>query len=192
MWVADGTGFKGCGNYPVRVEGDEGGHLELTPSGPGGERVAGYFANAGEGDTSGWWRWTIPPRDGVPQAWVHLNRNSPRSGGMADLRVVLDDAAVDGDVSAVLTVEAGDGAVATFDLAQVDQHCEDDGFVELAVPDDTRDSKIDGLGPYPYEYDVELRLDGEEYDGVGTWTGQGTQYGGDAVLAFEPGLPARG
>ena len=188
--ISEGIGFGGCGHYPVRVEADGAGHLELIPSGPAGERAAYYFVYAGSGDTSGWWRWTVPPRDGMPLSWVHLNQNSPSSGGMTDLNLVLDDAAVDGEVSAEITVEASDGAVATFALPEVDQHCPDDHFVELAIPSDTPEPKIDGLGPTPYTYNVSLDLNGKTYIGTGTWSGEGTEHGGDAPLTFEPPLPA--
>lgn len=188
--ISEGTGFGGCGRYPVRVEADGAGHLELTPSGPPGERVGEFFVHASSGDTSGWWRWTVPPRDGLPLAWVDLIQNSPSSGGMTDLTLILDDAAVDGEVSAQITVEAADGAVATFTMPEVDQHCPGDGFVELAIPTDTPEPKIDGLGPAPYGYEVSLDIDGNAYTGTGMWSGKGTQYGGDALLTFEPSLPA--
>lgn len=188
--ISDGMGFGGCGHYPVRVEADGAGHLELTPSGPAGERVGWYFVYAGSGDTSGWWRWTVPPRDGLPLAWVHVNQNSPSSGGMTDLKLLLDDADVDGEVSAKITVGAADGAVATFAMSEVDQHCPNDGFVELAIPSDTPEPKIDGLGPTPYKYEVTVGIGGETYAGTGTWSGEGTEYGGDAPLTFEPPLPA--
>lgn len=188
--ISEGTGLGGCGHYAVRVEADGAGHLGLTPSGPPGERVGGFFVYAGSGSTSGWWRWAVPPRDGLPLAWVNLNQNSPLSGGMTDLKLVLDDGAVDGEVSAQITVEAADGAVATFAMPEVDQHCRDDAFVELAIPDDTPEAKIDGLGPTPYKYDVSLGIDGKTYTGTGTWSGEGTEYGGDALLTFESPLPA--
>lgn len=187
--ISDGTRFGRCGHYPVRVEADGAGHLQLTPSGPAGERVGYYFVYAGNGDTSGWWRWTVPPRDGLPLAWVHLNQNSPSSGGMTDLTLVLDNAAVDAEVSAQITVEAADGGVATFALPEIDQHCPDDGFVELAIPHNTPEPKIDGLGPTPYAYSVSLDLDGKTYTGTGIWSGEGTEYGGDAPLTFDPPLP---
>jgi hypothetical protein len=188
--TSDGTRSRGCGHYPVRVDADSAGHLKLTPSGPSGERVARYFVYAGGGDTSGWWRWTVPPRDGQPEAWVNVKQNSPSSGGMTDLTVVVDDAGVDGEVSAQIRVEAADGAAATFAMPDVDQHCPDDGFVELAIPDDTPEPEIDGLGPTPYTYDVSLDIEGRSYTGAGTSSGQGTEYGGDAALTFEPALPA--
>lgn len=190
-WIARGTSPRGCGNYPVHVQADGAGHLELTPSGPPGDRVGGFFVYAGSGDTSGWWRWTTPPRDGVPFAWVHVHQNSPLSGGMTALELIVDDAAVDGEVGAEITVEAADGDVATFAMPEVDQHCRGDGFVELAIPADTPEPKIDGLGPLPYEYDVRLDVDGRTYTGTGTWSGEGTEYGGDALLAFDPPLPVR-
>lgn len=86
-------------------------------------------------------------------------------------------------------MEAADGAVATFAMPEVDQHCPDDGFVELAIPANTPEPKIDGLGPAPYTYDVSLAIDGKTYTGTGTWSGEGTEYGGDALLTFDPPLP---
>ncbi|KAA1429270.1 hypothetical protein [Nocardioides antri] len=177
-----------CASYPVLVEPDSETHLQLTPSGPAVDRFAGYFVYAGSGDTSGYWRWTVT-RDGVPLSWMTITQNTPSSGGMADLELVLDDAAVDGAVSAGVTVKSANGAVETFALSEVDQHCADDGFVELAVPSDTPERRIDGLGPAPYAYTVDLTIDGETYTGTGTWSGEGTQHGGDARLTFEPALP---
>jgi hypothetical protein len=188
--IGDDTGFRGCGDYPVLVEAGDDGTLRLSPSGPPGVRVASYFAYAGGGDTSGWWRWHDAPRDGQPLAWVHVNQNSPSSGGMTDLRLVLDDADVDGEVSARVTVTAADGAASTFALPEVDQHCPDDGVVELALSPGTPEQRIDGLGPAPYSYDVSLEVDGAAHTGVGAWSGEGTEHGGDAALTFDPSLPS--
>jgi hypothetical protein len=190
VWISEGVGARGCGSYPVLVEADGDGHLVFTPSGPAGDRVASYFYRSNPGDSSGWWRWKVPSRDGTPLAWIRLNQNSPFAGGMADLTLVLDDAAVDGDVAAEVTVEAADGGVATFALSEVDQHCPGDGFVELSTPDSMPDSTIDRLGATPYRYEVDLQLDGSSRAGTATWLGEGTEYGGDAVVTFDPGLPA--
>lgn len=68
--------------------------------------------------------------------------------------------------------------------------CPNDGFVEPAIPANTPEPRIDGLGPTPYTYDVSLDIDGKAYTGTGTWSGEGTEYGGDAHLTFDPPLPA--
>lgn len=183
-------GGDGCSTYPVLAESVDDTHLQLTPSGPPGDRLAHYGVYSGGRDTSGFWRWTVPERDGVPQSWMTVTQNSPSSGGMADLKLIIDDAAVDGEVQAGVTVEAADGTAQTFPLPQVDQHCAGDGFVELAVSDGTPDRRIDGLGPAPYDYTVDLTIDGTSYTGTGTWSGEGTEHGGDARLTFEPALPA--
>jgi len=187
--ISDKAEVEGCVNYPVQVTGDGAGHLRFTPSGPPGKRVATYGVYAGDGDTSGWWRWTVPPRDGVPLAWVHLNQNGPSTGGMAELALIVDDAAVDGDVDAELTVESADGAVATFALSDVDQRCHGDGFVALSARTRTPQGKIDHLGPPPSTYRVSMTIDGLPYTGRGTWTGVGTEHGGDADISFDPSLP---
>lgn len=188
--LGDLDGSYGCATYPGLLEPLDDTHFTLTPSGPGGERFAGYFAYAAGGDTSGYWRWTVPERDGVPLAWVALTQNSPSSGGMARLAVVLDDAAVDGDVAATVTVTAADGTRTEIEPAKVDQHCRGDGFVELATPYNYPQRRIDGLGPAPYAYAVDLTLDGQTYHGTGTWSGEHTEHGGDARLTFEPALPS--
>ena len=183
------NGSYGCAAYPALAEPVDDTHLLLTPSGPAGDRLASYFAYAEGGDTSGFWRWTVPERDGDPLSWVTVTQNSPSSGGMADLAVFIDDAAVDADVSAEVTVESASGSAETFALSQVDQHCADDGFVELGVPNSTPQGRIDGLGAAPYDYQVALTIDGTSYTGTGTWSGEGTEHGGDARLTFEPALP---
>ncbi|WP_183097893.1 hypothetical protein [Nocardioides pelophilus] len=187
--LREGTDGRSCASYPALIEPDNETHLQLTPSGPAANRFASYFVYAAGGDTSGFWRWTVA-RDGVPLSWMTVTQNSPSSGGMTDLTLVIDDAAVDGDVSAEVTVEAADGATDTFALSEVDQHCDGDGFVELAIPEDTPEQRIDGLGPAPYDYRVDLTVDGQTYTGTGSWSGQGTEHGGDARLTFEPALPA--
>ncbi len=180
-----------CARYPTLVETDGGGdgtQLLLTPSGPAGDRLASYFSYLGGGDTSGFWRWTVE-RDGVPLSWVTLSQNSPRSGGNARLAVMVDDAAVDGDVSAAVEVVAADGTRTEILPTRVDQRCAGDGFVELATPYDYSQRRIDGLGPAPYDYTVDLEIDGKTYVGTGTWSDETSQYGGDARLTFEPALP---
>ena len=107
-------------------------------------------------------------------------------------RLVLDDAAVDGSVEATVTVTAADGRATTFDLSEVDQHCDGDGFVELSVPSSSPDRRIDGVGPKPYALAVDLTIDGQQYAGSGSWSGEISEYGGDARLAFEPPLPRLG
>lgn len=186
--LREGVDLPRCAAYPALIEPDSETQLQLTPSGPAADRFASYFVYADGGDTSGYWRWTVD-RDGVPLSWMTVTPNSPSSGGMTDLRLVIDDAAVDGEVSAEVTVEAADGATESFALSELDQHCDGDGFVELAIPESTPEGRIDGLGPAPYEYRVDLTIDGQSYAGTGVWSGQGTEYGGDARLTFEPALP---
>ncbi|WP_137291942.1 hypothetical protein [Nocardioides dongxiaopingii] len=192
-WDADvtpGVGDPGCARYPVLVEPGADDQLLLTPSGPGGDRVGSYFVRpeAG-GDTSGLWRWPVPARDGRALAWLDLRQNTPSSGGEAGVTLHVDDAAVDGDVSASVRITAADGAVGvTVALPRTDQHCDGDGFVELGTPWGVRQQRIDGIGPAPYSYVVDLVVDGTHHTGTGTFAG-GTG-GGDSRITFDPPLPA--
>lgn len=182
----------GCASYPVLVEPVDDTHLDLTPSGPAGDRVATYFLRTPEGgDTSGWWRWTVPQRDGKPLAWVSITQNDPNSGGAEELHVYVDDAAVDGEVSAHVTVSPAAGRPTSLALTDVDQHCDGDGFVELSLPYPVRHHVLDSIGPKPYAYAVDLSVGGTTYTGSGSWAPADGIYAGDARLSFDEPLPQR-
>lgn len=176
---------------PVLVEADDAGTtLTLTPTGPGGTVYGDYFFRPDDGgDTSGTWRWEVPPADGVALSWVSLVQNGPSSGGEARLGLVVDDAALPGKVSATVTVTSADGRRTRLPLPEVDRGCGDDRLVRLQTPTSERQQAIDGLGAAPYDYRVELSAGASTYVGTGTWSGRGTLHGGDARVTFDPPLP---
>ena len=176
-----------CRYYPALVETD-GDDLTITPSGPAGEVMAQFFVSIasgdGGGDTSALWRWRIPERT-EDLAWLALRQNTPSSGGEARISVVLDSGSTDhalGKQPGKVTVTAANGARTQIDLDRVDQHCPDDGVLEVATPYNVSQKLIDGLGPAPYSYDVELYVDGRTRHLTGTSSGQDAPGGSDTRL----------
>ncbi|CAN5430050.1 hypothetical protein BH09ACT12_BH09ACT12_02090 [soil metagenome] len=178
----------GCGTYPVLVAPTTTG-IRLTPTGPAGERRGYVGIQTDQGQTSGEWRWTVPERDGVPSSWLRLVQNTPNSGGGATMSLILDDAAVDGDVSARVSVLAPSDQRTGVDLERVDQQCEGDGFVELGLPFGTPQRRLDAIGPQGYVVEVALTIDGTDYHASAPLSTEGTLGGGDVLLDFDPPLP---
>ena len=182
VWVTSGRAR--CATYPVLLTPSGDGY-ELTPSGPGGPHRAEIFVQPDSGgDTSGSVRWNVVPA-AEPTSWAHLHQNSPNEGGGAQIRVVLDGAAVDGQAShGSVTVTAADGESHRFRLPRRDVGCAGDRYVSLATGYAANDA-IDDLGDGPFTYDVDVVVGGTHHHATAT-SADGAE---DTPLTFEPALP---
>lgn len=183
-WSAGLAGGRQCARYPVFLAPTGAGRYDLTPSGPPGEYQLDIFVQSAEGgDTSGAARWTTPGAQ-APASWAHLHQNGPHGGGGGGtLDVVLDGAAVDGEVSGTATV-SGTDRTETFELAVDDQGCGGDRYVTL-TPRGSVDRLVDGLGAGPFTYDVDVVVGGTHHRATAT-SADGAE---DTPLTFEPALP---
>lgn len=181
--VTLGTDGRPCATYPVLLLQTGPNTYDFAPTGPADEyRLDVFIYPESGGDTSGAFRWTTPGPDG-PTAWAHLHQNTEFSGGMGVVQVVLDGAAVDGNVTGTVTVSGAD-ASETFRLTAYDQGCRGDHYVTLAPPDPV-DQRVDGLGAGPYTYDVDLVVDGMRHQA----TAVSPDDAEDTTLVFDPPLP---
>jgi hypothetical protein len=172
-----------CATYPVLLSPTGDRTYELTPSGPAGTyRLDVFIYPRPGGDTSGAFRWSTPGT-AAAQAWAHLHQNTESSGGMGVVQVVLDGAAVDGDVHGALTVSGADGSE-TFHLVTYDAGCPGDRYVTLA-PAGPTDRRVDGLGAGPFRYDVDVVVDRTRHRASAT-SGSRAE---DTRLTFDPPLP---
>ncbi|KQW52837.1 hypothetical protein ASC77_00505 [Nocardioides sp. Root1257] len=181
--VTLGSDDRRCATYPVQLVPTGTSTFRLVPTGPAGEyRLDVFIYPDSGGDTSGSFRWTTPEAS-APTAWVHLHQNSEHSGGMGTVQVVLDDAAVDGDVHGTVTVGGAD-ARETFRLSPSDQGCHGDRYVTLA-PVGSPDRRVGGLGAGPYDVQVDVVVDGVHHRAHATSAPDAE----DTTLVFEPILP---
>ena len=186
-WAVSLVGRTGCARYPVLLTPVGVGTYELTPSGPAGQYRADVFIrSAAGGDTTGAFRWTTSGAT-APTSWAHLHQNGRFESGGGVVQVVLDRAAVDGQVRGDITVTGVDGSSHRFPLEVADAGCSGDGYALLA-PQGLVDPAVDGLGAGPFTYDVDVVVEGTHHRASAA-SGNDAE---DTPLTFSPPLPSGG
>jgi hypothetical protein len=172
------------------------GEYRLEPAGPAGRYRVSVVGRAPQGEAPGEFAWTTPVGGdlGEPTATVGIVwKPHDRVESSGFLLNVANLAATPRRAAATVTVTAADGATRTFDAGRAHPGCPEQGYMSFSERGDTIGSKVVDLGPPPFEYDVDLVLDGTTYAGSGTWPDDEIEDTGGAVtLAFSPPLPALG
>jgi hypothetical protein len=187
-----------------RPAGDKCGRIQDVPLADLGDgrfmlRPAGYadaydvtLFGRGAGDVFVTFRWTTPI-DGVlptPQARLAVlggGVRQPYSHGV-ELEVT-NLAHTPRQASAKVTIQAADGDAVTFNAERDDARCQPEGTVYWDGPDE-KGLAAAALGKGPFNYRVELMLDGARYVAAATWPADEIVGNEPSVaLRFTPNLP---
>ena len=185
-----------CGgrSEPATVEDLGKGWYLLRPHGEPGRHRVSLFASGG-GDMVGEFLWNTPSRGPYadPTAYLALiadHDGEPDSYGLE--LSVQHLAETPREVSATITVTAGNGRSLTIDAKQARMNCRSAGSVYFDGPDALA-KEASELGDFPFRHDVVLTIDGTEYVATATFPDdviKGEEPG--MRLTFEPPLPGQG
>ena len=182
-----------CGrNHTVRLEPTAAGRFVLRPAGYADTYDVSLFGE-GNGSLSVGFRWTTPTDGPLPEPEAHAAILSGEGGQITSYGIELslsNLAETPKEASATITVEDADGDSITFEpeLARRPP-CPPEGSVYWDGPND-KGLEAAQLGPGPFEYIVELTLDGKRYVGTATWPNDEIRGNEPSVsLDFSPELP---
>jgi hypothetical protein len=174
------------------VDVNDDGSFTLRPAGHADTYDVTLFGN-GDGSLSVSFRWTTPVDGPLPDPKGRAAIISGDPGGeLLSYGVELELtnlAETPEEAAAKVTVAAKDGGSVTFDAVRARGRCFPEGTVYWDGPDD-KGVEAAELGGGPFEYTVELTLDGERYVGTGTWPRDEIRGNEPSVkLDFTPELP---
>lgn len=186
---------RGCWPaYVARVEdlGDD--HYLIHPVGPAGERQVSVVGRTEQGEVPGYFRWQMPT-GAAPSPTGRLGIVWEDDGELQGqgFSLQVDDLPVGAeDASATITATASNGATLTFDAGD-SSGCRRSDHLSFGERGTTVSDRVAALGPAPFEYVVDLTLDGQEFQGTGTWPEPVDSDPGDdnpapVQLAWEPSL----
>jgi hypothetical protein len=183
---------KKCGRIqvvPLEPVGD--GRFLLRPAGYAGTYDVTLFGR-GAGDLFTTFRWTTPA-DGplpTPEARLAVLAHSARRPHSYGVELELTNLVrTPKHASARITVQARDGEAITFGAKRSDLRCLPEGTVYWDGPD-AKGLEAAALGEGPFDYRVELELDGMRYVAVATWPADEIAGNEPSVaLHFTPSLP---
>jgi hypothetical protein len=181
-----------CGRIQqVQLEDAGDGAFVLRPVGHADTYDVTLFGK-GEGDLFVTFRWSTPSDGPLPKpkaraAIIAGEDGSPHSYGV-ELEL-MNLAETPNQASATITVRAANRHSITFEATGASERCWPEGTVYWDGPDD-KGSEAAKLGQGPFEYIVQLTLDGERYVGTGTWPTDEIRGNEPSVsLDFSPNLP---
>jgi hypothetical protein len=183
---------KKCGRIQVvQLEPVGDGRFLLRPAGYAGTYDVTLFGR-GAGDLFTTFRWTTPA-DGplpTPEARLAVLAHSARRPHSYGVELELTNLVrTPKHASARITVQARDGDAITFGAKRSDLRCLPEGTVYWDGPD-ARGLESAALGEGPFDYRVELELDGTRYVAVATWPADEIAGNEPSVaLHFTPRLP---
>jgi hypothetical protein len=181
-----------CGRIqevPLEAVGD--GRFRLRPAGHARTYDVTLFGR-GDGDLFTTFRWTTPA-DGplpTPEARLAVLAHSGRRPHSYGVELELTNLVrTPKHASARITVQARDGDAISFDAKRSDARCLPQGTVYWDAPD-AKGLEAAALGEGPFDYRVELELDGMGYVAVAVWPGDEIAGNEPSVaLHFVPNLP---
>jgi hypothetical protein len=181
-----------CGRIqevPLEAVGD--GRFLLRPAGYAGTYDVTLFGR-GDGDLFVTFRWTTPA-DGplpTPEARLAVLAHSARRPHSYGVELELANLVrTPKQASARITVQARDGDAITFGAKRSGARCLPEGTVYWDGPD-AKGLEAAALGEGPFDYRVELELDGARYVAVATWPADEIAGNEPSVaLRFVPNLP---
>ncbi len=152
-----------CGGRHVRAEavplGD--GWWAVHPRGPAGDSEISLFAS-GDGDMAGKLLWRTPSDQPLPEPEARLALIADHDGrpDSYGLELAVDNLpASPTQVSATITVTAGNGQSMVIEATRTGEACEGEGRLFFDGPDDLA-AQAAQLGDFPFTTRVELVLDG--------------------------------
>lgn len=188
-------GRRACGGRiePAAVEDLGKGWYLLRPHGDAGRHRVSLFASGG-GDMVAEFLWDTPSQGpfAEPSASLALIANHDGEPDSYGLELYVQHLArTPEDVSATITVTAGNGKSLTIEATQSRMNCRSDGSVYFDGPDALAKQAAQ-LGDFPFRNDVVLTIDGTKYTASATFPDDVTKGEEPGMrLVFDPPLPGQ-
>jgi hypothetical protein len=177
---------------PVERTHDHG--FVVRPAGPAGTWDVDLEGRGPEGDFFTTFRWTTTRVGADPEAADGTVAVLTEIDGVPDsygVEVDIENLAEHPDrASATVTVRAASGESLSLPLGEPDA-CYIEGNLWFSLPEAAGDRVVELGGTGPFDYTVELMLDGREYVGRGTWPEDEIgSYAPHTALGWRPPLPS--
>jgi hypothetical protein len=178
-------------SMPVEPAGD--GSWVIEPAGPAGTWDVDISGGGPGGDVITTFTWTTPTDGALPGTPTGSAAVLADHDGELDsygVEIGVDNlAAQPREASASVTVTSADGQSVTIDT-KPQRSCYSEGSLWFTASDDVG-RRATELGAGPFEYAVELTLDGATYTGRGSWPdGETEDIAPHVPLTWAPELPA--
>ena len=165
---------------------------EVPLTGPAGDYQVDLFGRGDQGSVVTTFRWATREGGPVPPVGAYLGVASgePREPTFYRPEMGLENLAdLSERPSAAVTVTAANGRSLTMPRLLADPSCFSEGQVWFRGRE-RASAGVGDLGPPPYQYTVDLVLDGARYEGRGVWP-RDEQNGNEpyVTLQFSPPLP---
>ena len=186
---------RGCWSaYVAEVEDLGGDRYLIHPVGPAGERQVSVVGRTEQGEVPGSFRWQMP-EGAAPSPTGRLGIVWEDDGELhgQGFSLQVDDLPVGvRDASATITATASNGETMTFDAGD-SSGCRRSDHLSFGERGTDMSDRVADLGPAPFEYVVDLTLDGQEFHGTGSWpeavdSDLGNDNPAPVQLAWEPSL----
>jgi len=186
-------GVKRCPRrISVPVAAADDGTWLLRPAGPAGVWDVDLFGRGPGGDVITTFTWTTPADGGAPAPSGSAAVLADHDGELDSYGVEIGVDNLAGqprEASASVTVTGADGRSVTIDT-RPQRECSSEGSLWFTAGDEAGRAATE-IGAGPFEYVVELTLDGTTYAGRGTWPDDETDDIAPHVpLTWTPALPA--
>jgi hypothetical protein len=185
----------GCARH-IRVPVEQTGPhtFVVRPAGPAGTWDVDLEGRGHEGDFFTTFRWTTTRVGADPESADGTVAVLTENDGRLDsygIEVGIENLAEHPDrASAAVTVRAASGESLTLGLHGPGQ-CDVEGNLWFSLPESAGDRVVDLGATGPFEYTVELTLDGRDYVGRGTWPDDEIgNYAPHTALDWQPPLPS--
>jgi len=182
-----------CGRVQtVALAPGEDGGSSLAPAGPAGVYDVVLMGSGPGGDVATSFRWTTPVDGPMPVPSARLAVLADHDGRVDSygVELALDGlAATPREASATVTVTPAEGDPVTFEATPGTATCLPEGSLRFDGPD-AQGLEAAASGPPPFDYEVQLVLDGVEHRATATWPPDEVPDGGPSVeLDVAPPLP---
>ncbi len=181
-----------CGRtFPAEVHG-EGNEFVIEAAGPPGTYAVDAWAENARLSMSGAFRWTTTVDGPLPNPRAEVSVITEHDGALDSYgaELTLHDLATTPErATATVIVTASNGESLTIPLRRRMPNCEAPGTVTFEASE-AAGQKATRLGTAPFEYLIDLRMDGTTYRGTSTWPGDLIpDYRPYTRVHFEPALP---
>ncbi len=181
-----------CGRtFPAEVHG-AGNEFVIEAAGPPGTYAVDAWAESARLSMSGAFRWITTVEGPLPNPRAEASVITEHDGALDSYgaELTLHDLATTPErATAKVIVTAGNGESLTIPLRRRMSDCEAPGTVTFEASE-TAGQQAAKLGPAPFEYLIDLRMDGTTYRGTSTWPGDlMPDYRPYTRVQFEPTLP---
>lgn len=178
-------------NVPVEKTGDY--TFAVPPAGPPGAYDVNVFGRGPEGDVITTFAWTTTETGFLPEPSGYAGIVADNDGEFDSYGVEIGiEALADTprEASVKVTVTAANGRSTTIGPLPADELCAGDGLVSF-VGGQADGKRAAALGPAPFDYLVEVTMDGQAYLGTAVWPrDEKPDLAPYTTLTFDPPLPA--